>query len=70
MGVTASDMEVMAQAMSRMNSSGKATLEYLNILQERGVNVIGMLADEYGRTQGEIYDMISKGCLLYTSRCV
>lgn len=60
-GVTASDMEVMAQAMSRMNSSGKATLEYLNILQERGVNVIGMLADEYGRTQGEIYDMISKG---------
>ena len=60
-GVTASDMEIMAQAMSRMNSSGKATLEYLNILQERGVNVIGMLADEYGKTQGEIYDMISKG---------
>lgn len=60
-GVSASDMEIMAQAMSRMNSSGKATLEYLNILQERGVNVIGMLADEYGKTQGEIYDMISKG---------
>ena len=60
-GVTASDMTMMAQALSRMNSSGKATLEYLNILQERGVNVIGMLADEYGKTQGEIYDMISRG---------
>ena len=60
-GVTASDMSMMAQAMSRMNSSGKATLEYLNILQERGVDVIGMLAEEYGKTQGEIYDMISAG---------
>src|SRR5699024_3262360 len=60
-GVTAADMNEMARAMSRMNSSGKATLEYLNILQERGVNVIGMLADEYGKTQGEIYDMISRG---------
>ena len=60
-GVTASDMEIMAQAMSRMNSSGKATLEYLNIFQDRGVDVIGMLADAMGKTQGEIYDMISGG---------
>ena len=60
-GVTASDMEIMAQAMSRMNSSGKATLEYLNIVQDRGVDVIGMLADAMGKTQGEIYDMISGG---------
>ena len=60
-GVTAQDMTMMAQAMSRMQGSDKATLEYLNILQERGVNVIGMLADAYGKTQGEIYDMISKG---------
>ncbi|OUQ61683.1 hypothetical protein B5E56_01580 [Flavonifractor sp. An112] len=62
-GVTAEDMTYMAQAMSRMQSSGKASLEYLNILQERGVNVIGMLADAYGKTQGEIYDMISKGSI-------
>ncbi len=60
-GVTASDMEIMAQAMSRMNSRGKATLEYLNIFQDRGVDVIGMLADAMGKTQGEIYDMISGG---------
>ena len=60
-GVTASDMTAMAQAMSRMNSSGKATLEYLNIFQDRGVDVIGMLSEAMGKTQGEIYDMISDG---------
>lgn len=59
-GVSAADMTSMAQAMSRMNSSGKATLEYLNIFQDRGVDVIGMLAKAMGKTQGEIYDMISK----------
>lgn len=62
-GVSAEDMTYMAQAMSRMQSSGKASLEYLNILQERGVNVIGMLAESYGKTQGEIYDMISEGSI-------
>ena len=60
-GVTADDMNYMAQSMSRMQSSGKATLEYLNIFEDRGVGVIGMLADAMGKTQGEIYDMISKG---------
>ena len=60
-GVTADDMSYMAQSMSRMQSSGKATLEYLNIFQERGVDVIGMLGEAMGKTQGEIYDMISKG---------
>ena len=60
-GVSASDMTAMAQAMSRMNSSGKASLEFLNIFQDRGVDVIGMLGDAMGKTQGEIYDMISKG---------
>ena len=60
-GVTASDMDYMAQAMSRMQSSGKATLEYLNIFQDRGVDVIGMLSEAMGKTQGEIYDMISGG---------
>lgn len=62
-GVTASDMEYMAQSMSRMQSSGKATLEYLNIFQDRGVDVIRMLSEAMGKTQGEIYDMISKGSI-------
>lgn len=62
-GVDASGMTVMAQALSRMQSSDKASLEYLNMFQERGVDVIGMLAGSLGVTQGEVYDMISKGSI-------
>ena len=59
-GIDEAGMAEMAKSMSRMESSGKATLEYLNIFQERGVDVIGILSDGLGKTQGEIYDMISK----------
>lgn len=58
-GMSASDMTVMAQALSRMESSNKASLEYLNMFQERGVDVIGMLASSLGISQGEVYDKIS-----------
>lgn len=63
LGVDASGMTVMAQVLSRMESSGKATLEYLNMFQERGVDVIGMLGEHYGVNQGEIYEMISDGAI-------
>lgn len=59
-GIDEAGMAEMAKSMSRMESSGKASLEYLNIFQERGVDVIGILSDGLGKTQGEIYDMISK----------
>lgn len=60
-GIDASGMTTMAQALSRMQSSGKATLEYLNIFQDRGVDVIGILGKSLGKTQSQIYDMISAG---------
>ena len=60
-GVDAQGMATMAQAMSRMQSSNKASLEYLNMFQERGIDVIGMLGEALGKNQGQIYDMISKG---------
>lgn len=62
-GVDAQGMAVMAQALSRMQSSDKANLEYLNAFQERGVDVIGMIAGSLGVSQGEVYDMISKGSI-------
>lgn len=62
-GTDAAGMTVMSQALSRMQSSNKATLEYLNMFQERGVDVIGMLAEALGTDQGGIYDMISKGAI-------
>lgn len=60
-GLTAQDMEEMARAMSRMQSSGKTTLEYLNIFQDRNVDVVEMLAEAMGTTQDTIYDQISRG---------
>lgn len=62
-GIDAQEMAVMAQALSRMQSSDKANLEYLNAFQERGVDVIGMIAGSLGVSQGEVYDMISKGSI-------
>lgn len=62
-GTDANGMTIMAQALSRMESSNKATLEYLNMFQERGIDVIGMLANALNTDQGGIYDMISKGSI-------
>lgn len=55
------DMNAVATALGRMRSSDKTTLEYLNILNDRGIGAVGMLADSYGVDQGRMYEMISKG---------
>ena len=60
-GADANGMNTMATAMARMQSSGKTSLEYVNLIQERGVDAIGMLADGLDKTKAQIYDMISKG---------
>lgn len=61
LGQSTSDMSAVATALGRMKSSNKTTLEYLNILNDRGIGAVGMLADAYGVDQGAMYDMISKG---------
>ena len=61
LSMSTSDMSMVAQALGRMRSSNKTTLEYLNILNDRGIGAVGMLAEAKGKSQGEIYDMISKG---------
>ena len=61
LGMSTSDMTMVAQALGGMKSSDKTTLEYLNILNDRGIGAVGMLAEAKGKSQGEIYDMISKG---------
>ena len=60
LGLSGSDMTIMARSLSRMETSDKANLEYLNMLQERGVDVIGMMSEHYGVDQGTICDMISE----------
>ena len=61
LGMATSDMDAVATAIGRMKSSNKTTLEYLNILNDRGIGAVGMLSDAYGVDQGTIYSRISKG---------
>lgn len=61
LGQSTSDMNSVATAIGRMKSSNKTSLEYLNILNDRGIGAVGMLADAYGVDQGTMYSMISKG---------
>lgn len=61
LGMGTSDMTAVAQALGRMKSSDKTTLEYLNILNDRGIGAVGMLAEAKGVSVGDMYGMISKG---------
>lgn len=44
-----------------MVSTDKATLEYLNILNDRGINAVGYLAEARGKSVADTYSDISKG---------
>lgn len=61
LGMTTADMSMVATALGRMKSSDKATLEYLNILNDRGIGAVNMLAEAKGMSVGETYTAISKG---------
>lgn len=61
LGMGTSDMTAVATALGRMKSSDKTTLEYLNILNDRGIGAVGMLADAKGVSVGDMYKMISGG---------
>lgn len=61
LGMGTSDMTMVATALGRMKSSDKATLEYLNILNDRGIGAVGMLAEAKGMSVGDTYTAISKG---------
>lgn len=61
LGMAVQDINEVATAIGRMNASGKTTLEYINPLQERGIDAVGALAENYGVSKGDIYEMISDG---------
>ena len=56
-----SDMNWLATSLSRMQSTDLAQLAEINMFQDRGIDVIGMLADAYGKNEGEIRSMITGG---------
>ena len=61
LGLSTGDIGAVAAYLGRMQSSGKATLEYLNPLNERGFSVFQWLADDQGVSVGDVYSQISKG---------
>lgn len=61
LGLSTGDIGTAATYIGRMRSSDKASLEYLNPLNEWGFSVFQWLAEAQGVTQKEVYDMISKG---------
>lgn len=63
LGMSSADMSMVATGLGRMQSSGKTTLEYLNLLIERGIPAVDYLAEAMGAANGEVYDMVSKGLI-------
>lgn len=61
MGLSTADIGTVATYIGRMKSSDKASLEYLNPLNERGFGVFQWLADDLGISQKKLYEKISKG---------
>lgn len=55
------DMKNVTTAFGRMRTTGKATLEYLNPLLERGIDVWSYLAEASGKSKKEVQEMVSKG---------
>ena len=62
-GLDTSGMQMVGTAISRMESTGKTTLEYLNILQERGIDAYGFLAGGLSKSKEQMLEMVSKGLI-------
>ena len=61
LGMSMDKMETVATMIGRMNTTGKTSLEYINPLQENGIDAVGALANHYEVSKEDIYEMISDG---------
>jgi len=61
LNLSSSDVDMFINGLSRMRTTGKATMEYLNYFSERGVDVYQALADATGADKSKISDMVTKG---------
>ena len=52
-------------AFGKMNSSGKVTLEYINIMAEQGFNPLNLIAQKTGETMTEVYARVSAGTVTF-----
>lgn len=61
LGMGTDDMRNIATALGRMQTTGKTTMEYLNPLLERGIDVWSYLSEASGKSKQEVQEMVSKG---------
>lgn len=62
-GASTSDMQWMATALSRMQNTGLAQLGELNMFEDRGIGVLGMISDALGVSKAEVRRMASSNKL-------
>lgn len=55
------DLQELGQAFARIQSQGRLSLDILQSFSSRGVDVISILGQQFGKTQSQIRDMISNG---------
>lgn len=60
-GGSSADLQELGGAFARIQSQGRLSLDVLQSFSSRGVDAIGILGHEFGKTQAEIRDMISNG---------
>lgn len=63
LGLKPDDLNNIVTYLGRMKSTGKATLEYINPILERGVPVFDFLANSLGVSSQQAQEMLNKGLI-------
>lgn len=61
----ANKLETLSRAYGKMNSSGKVTLESINMMIDAGFNPLNNVSESTGETMEALYDRISKGTMSF-----
>lgn len=63
LSMSGDDMNWVAASLGKMNTTSKATMEYLNPLLERGIPVFDYLSNAFGKSNKQVQEMLSKGLI-------
>lgn len=57
----ADKLNSLVSSFGKMNSTGKVTLEYINMMAEQGFNPLNIIAQQTGETMEQLYERLSDG---------
>ena len=63
LSLSSSDVDQFVSGLNRMTTTGKATREWLNYFDERGLDTSAALAAYLGKDKSDISDMVTKGTI-------